>query len=143
MNNWCTVHAYTAWQFTCTCLLRRIIVTLFYCCFVFVFYWVYQSVKCFPKINVRVYAIKKIKENKSINIKCYLDDFKKNWLNLTVLLFKFHDSVIQSIYNNFDWQFYYAIANQRPLAGPASKYMDSLQAFALVSPWVRSGFAFC
>jgi hypothetical protein len=79
---------------------------------------------------------------------------------LTALLLKSHDSDIQSIYNNFDWQFYYdsdiqsiynnfdlqfyyAIANPQPLAGSASKYLRSLQAFAAGSPWVRSGFALC
>jgi hypothetical protein len=60
---------------------------------------------------------------------------------LTALLLKFHDSVIQSIYNNFDRQFYYAIANPRSLAGSASKYRRSLQAFALGSLCVRSGSA--
>jgi hypothetical protein len=50
--------------------------------FCFVFYWVYQSVKCFSKINVHVYTqqIKKIKENKSLIIKCYLDEFRNNLL---------------------------------------------------------------
>jgi hypothetical protein len=57
---------------------------------------------------------------------------------LIALLPKFHDSVIQSIYNNFDRQFYYEIANPRPLAGSASKYLRSLQAFALGQLWVRS-----
>jgi hypothetical protein len=60
---------------------------------------------------------------------------------LTALLLKFHDSIIQSIYNNFDRQFYYAIAKLRPLAGSASKYLASLQAFALGSLCIRSGFA--
>jgi hypothetical protein len=60
---------------------------------------------------------------------------------LTALLLKFHDSVIQSIYNNFDLQFYYTMANLRRLAGSASKYLGSLKAFALGSAWVLSGSA--
>jgi hypothetical protein len=60
---------------------------------------------------------------------------------LTALLLKFYDSVIQSIYKNFDRKFYYAIANPRPLAGSASKYQRSLQVFALGQLWVRSAFA--
>jgi hypothetical protein len=45
--------------------------------------------------------------------------------------------------NNFDRHFYYAIANLRPLAGSASKYLRSLQAFDLGQLWVHSGFALC
>jgi hypothetical protein len=41
---------------------------------------------------------------------------------------------------NFNKQFYYAIANRRPLAGFDSKYLRSLQVFALRQLWVRFAF---
>jgi hypothetical protein len=99
--------------------------------------------------NIKVHVfntqlIKEMKENKSMNIKWYLDDLKiNNWL--TALLLKSYDSVIQSIYNNIDWQFCYAIANLRRLLGPLwVRCLGPLRVpsgFALGPLRVRSGSA--